>query len=324
MRNCSIDTLKCLCAILIILLHVPSPYHDFILPVTRCAVPCFFMISGYFLYADDGRMHERIVKGIKKLSVILLWSTTVFGFVKILFAYRQHDWNILSFEMVADFLLFNQNPFGFHLWYITAYIYVLVVVWFIERYELWKIAFAVIPLLLLTDLMFGKYSLLLWGREFPFIWLRNWLFVGLPYFLLGAWIRKNWNSLKGIKSTLTITGGGLTSVISIIECNVLNGMHLNATRDHYISTTLLAVCVFLTALLLQQKEANVWSKIGERDSLYLYIFHPLLMILFATLSGKYLPQQGITEDIYGYLRPVLVFISTLVFIRLLRKIKLIS
>lgn len=48
-RNYSIDILKFICAILVVFLHTDCVYHDYILPLTRCAVPCFFMISGYFI-----------------------------------------------------------------------------------------------------------------------------------------------------------------------------------------------------------------------------------------------------------------------------------
>ena len=51
-RLYSFDSLKMVCAILIIFLHVYTPYQKYILPLTRCAVPCFFMISGFLIYSD--------------------------------------------------------------------------------------------------------------------------------------------------------------------------------------------------------------------------------------------------------------------------------
>lgn len=44
-RNHVIDLLKFTCAILVVFLHTKSAYHDALTPITRCAVPCFFMIS---------------------------------------------------------------------------------------------------------------------------------------------------------------------------------------------------------------------------------------------------------------------------------------
>ena len=53
-RNYSIDILKTICCFLIIIIHIPWNFKEEILPLTRCAVPCFFMISGFFLYQKDG------------------------------------------------------------------------------------------------------------------------------------------------------------------------------------------------------------------------------------------------------------------------------
>ena len=59
-----------------------------------------------------------------------------------------------------------------------------------------KTLFLAIPVLLAGDLIIGKYSLLLFGREFPAFYSRNWLFVGVPYFSLGMLIRKHLPSIK--------------------------------------------------------------------------------------------------------------------------------
>ncbi|MFQ9797341.1 MAG: acyltransferase family protein [Bacteroides uniformis] len=48
-RNYSIDLLKTILAFLIVLHHSPSPFHDTMQPITTCAVPTFFMISGFLM-----------------------------------------------------------------------------------------------------------------------------------------------------------------------------------------------------------------------------------------------------------------------------------
>ena len=53
MRNYSFDVLKLFLALLVVFIHIHVPWREVILPLTRCAVPCFFMISGYFLYNLD-------------------------------------------------------------------------------------------------------------------------------------------------------------------------------------------------------------------------------------------------------------------------------
>ena len=43
-------------------------------------------------------------------------------------------------------------------------------------------------LVLISDLVLGKYSLLLFHREIPYRYLRNYIFVGIPYFSIGTLI----------------------------------------------------------------------------------------------------------------------------------------
>ena len=61
----NIDLLKFICAVLVVFLHMGTPYQQYILPLTRCAVPCFLIISGYFIFnADDAKFQARLKKNI--------------------------------------------------------------------------------------------------------------------------------------------------------------------------------------------------------------------------------------------------------------------
>lgn len=61
------------------------------------------------------------------------------------------------------------------------------------------------------------------------------------------------------------------------------------------------------------------SKIGERDSLYIYIFHPMFILVLSTGFKK----MGLT-DVYLWIAPYAVLIFTIAFIYALRKIKVIK
>ena len=49
----SLYVLKAICAFLVVIIHFPMKYGYYFYPIVRIAVPCFFMISGYFLYSDN-------------------------------------------------------------------------------------------------------------------------------------------------------------------------------------------------------------------------------------------------------------------------------
>lgn len=203
MRNYSVDSLKFICAVLIVFLHVPCRFQSYYLPVTRCAVPCFFIISGYFLMGEN--MQERMKKGSIRMFKLMVESSLLFAIVVFVTHHFEIDSIIPSVEKLIDFVLFNDNPWGFHLWYLGAYLYVLLICILIDKYKKWHVAFMITPILLITDLIMGKYSLLILNREFPFIYVRNFLFVGLPYFLIGAYIKFKDISLRG---RLEIAWGG--------------------------------------------------------------------------------------------------------------------
>ena len=162
----NIDLLKFICAVLVVFLHMGTPYQQYILPLTRCAVPCFLIISGYFIFnADDAKFQARLKKNIRKIFRVLVWSTLLFAVVKFMFAFKQHDFSFLSLKALVKFVVLNENPFGFHLWYIGAYLYTLLIVLFLERRGWLKCLYWAAPILLMTDLCFGKYSLVLFIKK---------------------------------------------------------------------------------------------------------------------------------------------------------------
>ncbi len=242
--------------------------------------------------------------------------------VKFVFAIHNNDFSFLSLRAFVDFILFNENPFGFHLWYISAYLYTLIIVLILSKKNTMKYIYWAIPFLLLVDLCLGKYSIVLWHREFPYIIVRNFLCVGIPYFSIGLFLsqKHEYISKMNILRILTLGGVILFSVSSIIENRILVNVGMNATRDHYISTTFMAVSMFLLFTTYKQKTPNLLSRMGEKDSLYIYIFHPLFMYFFNTVN-KYLPD--LWQVIYLYVSPIVILIVTILFCTTLRKIHII-
>lgn len=198
-RNCSIDVLKFVCAVLVVLLHCGYAWRDAVLPLTRCAVPCFLIISGFLLYGPgNGIGHERLKRNIKHIGHIILWSTVLFAVVKEILAMLHGEVFLPSAKQLLYFIFLNENPFAGHLWYLGAYLYVLLIMMIVDKRNLWKPLLWLTPFLLLGDLVLGKYSLLLLNREFPFVYVRNFLLVGIPYFMIGVWIKMNIDRLQTV------------------------------------------------------------------------------------------------------------------------------
>lgn len=106
------------------------------------------------------------------------------------------------------------------------------------------------------------------------------------------------------------------STTSLLERFVLISFNANATRDHYISTTLLAITVFLFTLKCHGDNKTL-ALIGRKYSTWLYILHPI----FITCIGMGAHKVGV-YGIYKFITPIVVYITTLIFLMIVDKIKM--
>ena len=233
---------------------------------------------------------------------------------------------IITVDSIKEVLLFNESPFNGHLWYLGALFYALIIIYMFNKLNGLRILFYITPLLLITDLILGKYSCVLFGREFPVFYVRNFLFVGIPYIIIGIVLKRIENKISNIYKHLPILGILIFSASTICERYILDYNKLNATRDHYISTTFLSISVFIFFTKIfknKSKISNVMSKIGRDYSLGIYILHPIIM----TVIGKVFKVIGMYQ-IYEYIRPIVIYIVSIIVIssviktmKLLKKLK---
>lgn len=255
---------------------------------------------------------ERIKRNLIHVAKITLWATILFIFWKEITTIGQGGF-LPSLKQMIKWIVFNDCPFAFHLWYLYAYLYVLLIVMVIDKYRMWNWLFVSIPILLLVHLAFGKYSLVIFNKEFPFMLYRNFLFVGLPYFALGAWLK---TKIKPLENKRRMLAGGviLFSITSLLEQFILRCIDKCPAREHFISSTFLAISLLLLFLSFKVEKPNAISKIGERDSLYIYLLHPIFIWV---LSTGFM-EMGLYE-IYYWIAPFAVLLSTILFIYALRK-----
>lgn len=162
--------------------------------------------------------------------------------------------------------------------------------------------------------MFGKYSLLIFHREFPYILVRNFLCVGIPYFCIGNLIREKQCAEKWNKTVLQVLIV-IFVITSLAERFALVNAGLNATRDHYLSTTFLAICLFVYTLKSNWHNKEL-AVIGRKYSTWLYIIHPIFIAFFSMVTGK----LGI-KSIYSYVAPIVVYCATLIFLIVMHRLK---
>ena len=317
-RNIGLDILKCIAAFLVICIHAPfqGKCGEYFVAIARCSVPIFFIITGFFYNnkMSDSKVNKQIFK-IFKLCII---SNTFYFIFKLLFCiidnrgYLTLCMTTINKKALIKLFIFNESPIYSHLWYLNALLYVLIIMKFVNKYNVLKYIYMISPLLLLGDLIFGKYSLLLLNRELPFIFVRNFIFVGIPYFCIGNYINTDFYSkLKENRSKkyifFNIVLILITMLTTILERYILVYLKLNASRDHYISTTFLAIALFICFLLYENSNKIIRikayiAKIGREYSTLIYIIHPAVIEILNRILG----------EIYFYKKiyPICIFIVT--------------
>lgn len=318
-RNNSIDILKFICAILVVFLHCQWKYNALLLPLTRSAVPCFYMISGFLLLKDGGIGTERLMRNLKKILKITIIATLLF-FVwdELISIFSTRTIFIPTFREIIVWIIFNDCPFGIHLWYLYAYIYVLLIVALFEKQRKLNYLFFSVPFLLLADVLLGKYGMLLFGIDVPVQYLRNFLFVALPYFCLGMLLKKYQKQFN--LSKIVLLGGVILGVLtSYIERDILTMLNAVTSRDHYLSTTFLSINLFLLVTSFSVSYENLITKIGKNDSLYIYILHPIIL----GVCGIIILRTGLTRP-FSYVAPIICIFFTMLTIKVLKFINIIK
>ena len=314
-RNAGLDCLKCLAAFLVVCIHAPfsGTFGIYFSTITRCAVPIFFMISGYYFSFGD---HARTRRQIIKLLALIFEANLIYFPWMLLFSGIKGDGisayleRIFSSTSILKFLFLNESPFGFHLWYLSAILYVLLLMKLLERLHIEKILSFLVPALLIGNLVLGTYAPLLFGREFSTLLTRNFLFFGLPHFYLGHLCQLKKEKFSEFGNHVYLLLIIFFIFTGIMERYLLASLdQLNPFREAYLSSTLLAGALLLFfAKNTELGKETIFQKTGQKFSMHIYILHPMIKSVI-----KYALIFAGAGYFYELLAPVIVFVVTALF-----------
>ncbi len=295
------------------------------------------MVTGFF-YSDtvernvEKRQIIKILKLILFSNLVYLAWNLLLGTAAYIFSgdihsfadianklnYPINAFSMFSVNHMFKIIVCNVSPFSGHLWYLNAILYVLVVAYLMRKAGIFRILYYITPILLCADLIFGKYSVAIFGKSFDIVYVRNFICVGIPYFMIGNGIRYIHNKkCFAFKKSLLILCTGICAVLCIAERYIIVSLGINSVRDHYITTTFLACALFILFLnsFKNVREENIFAVIGRKYSSLIYIFHLIVMFVLS-IAAKVLSA----EKIYVYIAPVAVFVVTAVISVLYRKL----
>lgn len=319
-RYDGLDALKIICSFLVVCIHAPFDGTFGIIFEDLCvvAVPCFFMISGFFFprILSKGKENKQLIKILKittiSLACYFVWTWLFYKIANLDFSYIID--RLLSFNGAVKFVFFNESLFGYHLWYMMAFVWVLLMVKIANMMGMKKLLLCVSPLLFVPGILLGRYANLSLGHFVALSFSRNCYFLGLPCFCMGwivaenlAWIKSKLNK-KFLLAAVIFFG-----LMGPVEHQILTWFGCDAEGDLFISTPFYALSVFLYFLLFFRGERL--SNLGRKYSAGIYFVHvALLEITYHVIS-----KTGFSAY-YLKLEPIIIFFLSLFVVFVWKKI----
>lgn len=274
-RNITLDYFKIVLALLVITIHM-SPYpfvggHTFLSSsvwllsngLSRLAVPCFFIINGYFLFGKIGSL-KSVWKYAKRLLILyIVWNIIYFP---------ESCWYWLRWDSLIYVLGFGYH----HLWYIWGLLIATIIFYILKRYIENSTYLLILALFLFLVgyivqwIIFETYG----DQKWKYL-SRNAFFLGFPFLYLGYYIRETQNKLNVIKPVyfwLVVIVGVL---ILILEAYF--SYKIKFTQDVFLS--LIILCPALFILILSNSKYiidNDGIDVGQLATA-IYLIHPYII-----------------------------------------------
>lgn len=142
---------------------------------------------------------------------------------------------------------------------------------------------------------------------------RNFLFTGLPFFLIGGYIAYKRETFEKTNKKCMVAAVLVFMVTSLLESYFLSRNNLTANKNLYISTIPLTICLFTLFQFHVKIKENLFTRIGRDDSLYIYIFHivalyPINYLIIKT--AEYASIHELLLNLKPFIAVVLVIVVT--------------
>lgn len=316
-RYYGLDFLKAIAAFMVVSLHCPFPgiIGEYFNAIARIGVPIFFLISGFFAYKEN--INENVQSKLKKkiLHHLLIFLLVELAYI-IIYAIRNGISDFVSNFFTFDFLVANFK-FGGHLWFMRALIYIEVGLYFFPKLLRSKKIVYLLPVVWLSDVLFIKYSNILFGWSIPQPYnefLTKYLGCAFLFYFTGMAIRRNWTAIKnwlGCSFILILLLWICVLIANLAEFHILNAYSVNQMPANYISTLFLSILSFLIALKWNgdNKLYLLISSVGKKHSMYIYYWHPLIVLALSMIGSRIF--AGRIEVLF--VNPITAYIASLVF-----------
>ena len=334
-ENDFINSIKLIAALFVVTIHAPvwGSLGPVVVVLSRFAVPFFFAVSGRFLLLDretgtclkeTSEIREKVGRRLKKLLI----TTAIVYFIYTLYSLWFHffvtkevsslsEWFSMKFNPfeARAFFLFNSGRFIYdgsyvfdHMWFLFALIYIYLLIWifapFLRKCYKW-LSIALLILLFIGEVLQIVYPIQPFGISIV-TWyvLRNWLFVGLPFVLIGIWFGDYVDAKKGVSGNIGLSCLAVGIILTIVEVVLGNVI---PSREVYLSSVFYVIGLLFLSECPNIPVSHILSLLGKKASSNIYYFHVLVIAVLDMLALK-----GIINPVSFALKPFLVIAICLV------------
>jgi len=303
--NTSLNVMKCVAVFAVIVIHTMVLYDHgkfdkMIISTSRFAVPFFFLISGFYSYYTSNEYAGVKYKNriIRLLKLIIISGALFFTYKFITTGSIFQAIPNLNISSIINIFIFNISPFTDPLWFLQALLYCYLIFYILNKYK-FKISklYLLIPILLAGCLLLGVGSHLL-DLNIHKMYYRNFLFMGLPFFLMGYLIHDKQDKIDNISNKLLVLG-----IFSFILVTLFEPVITKAYCDLYLGSAILAILIMIWCVKNPQKlNFKIMAWIGGSLYAQMYIIHILVIQIFKNQLH------------FGMFDPFIVFIFTLLLV----------
>lgn len=339
-RNVYIDYLKLICSFFVVYIHSGKNF-GLLKFISVVAVPIFFIISGYLYHsftAKKGNQLTYILKIAKmfltSFAFYIIYSGILRPFFKgesVISAIKEQ----ISLVAIAKLLLLNAPICGYHLWYLSALVYVLCIEMAIDEFACRRnsqnslsdstehyvamYAFVLLSIGIIIPLICSICKL-----PFRIEIARNFLFEGFPMFHIGKMIAERCSSgnlSQKTNKTAEHFHAAKAAVIMIclfigliIEQIIYDKIKCYASLSVF--TVLLSMAIFISAVKMDTVKSSSFQKIR------------MPKLLIRSTTGIYLIHIAVLTAINcldilsnGLIKSVLCFLVSFFLVAIWQKLK---
>lgn len=167
--------------------------------ISGFAIPCFFILSGFFILPDDkGIRTDKEKRKIKRSLICLILVFVLYVLINLFVFGAPTQESLMSKRIWFNFLVLNLWPFtiGTNIWFIQAMLYAYIVILIAEKLNLMRFYKAVMIITFIFMLLSGEFAGLIHFSVLGYDFIPgNWFTRALPYILLGKFLREKEEAL---------------------------------------------------------------------------------------------------------------------------------